>query len=567
MTQIWTSIITYSILCETFLLIQANEEVLTITNERNACNPKFGTICGFSKEVDVSFDDQHSYLLDNQDVMTSFADIAMHWLNDMYKCMEIEDFFTLIEFDVLRRRITNSRRGTGKGNCKWNDCPKPPNEAVLQSVFQNCWVSLIEKLQRTKPSFFADISNVTLSLLNSTSYDVANDGTVPTSNATMDEPVELGDPDYSAFGDTAAMSDIGNYLVVGGTGILQLYRQESGWEPGHDFSSHIARRHISELSISFSRDGNSFIVGAPATLFSQACVFNYVETSWTRKGNPVYGTCPGLFATFGSSVAISDDSNTIAVADRGRGNVKVFCYGSGLREWKWKYTLRNQNSWFDFQFFDESWFGHSIAMSGNGMVLIIGAPNDHTTKGKYSGSVSIFNLSSLIRIQVLYGEKENDKFGSSVTMSQDAERIAVSAYGDGGGYVDMYKFNPSLALQYTKLNDRIYVSFPVVFMSGDGNHLLVGSPKNSDSGTNVGKAFIYHIEGNNFDLAGIINGNGDLQEDLGIVCRISQDGNSLVIGYHSVGEGVVDVYNSLSDIYTKKNSTNTLDREDRNEVI
>ena len=128
------------------------------------------------------------------------------------------------------------------------------------------------------------------------------------------------------FGDSVSMSANGNTIAVGdpgsndnGTdsGQAQVYRLSGNtWNQlGQDINGENSDDE-SGTSVALSADGNTIIVGAPdnddnGANSGYSRVFELVGTSWTQVVADIQGQSSGDRS--GTSVAISDDGNTIAV--------------------------------------------------------------------------------------------------------------------------------------------------------------------------------------------------------------------------------------------------------------
>jgi len=147
-------------------------------------------------------------------------------------------------------------------------------------------------------------------------------------------------------------------------------------------------------------------------------------------------------------------------------------------------------------------FGHSIAMSADGLTLAVGAPfEDGSAKGVNGGSnelatdagaVYVFTRSGTTWIQQAYIKATNsetgDRFGSSVALSANGATLAVGAPLEDGGsnavvdsgavYVfirvgSQWSAQAYLRAPNAEVSDRFGSS---VALSGDGSTMAVGAP-------------------------------------------------------------------------------------------
>src|SRR5690606_22006667 len=81
--------------------------------------------------------------------------------------------------------------------------------------------------------------------------------------------------------------------------------------------------------------------------------------------------------------------------------------------------------------------GTSVSLSADGNIVAIGAPDTICTtcpSGTSTGYVSIYENISGIWVQIggdIYGIKNNEAFGHSVSLSADGSIVAVSAFQQG----------------------------------------------------------------------------------------------------------------------------------------
>jgi hypothetical protein len=178
----------------------------------------------------------------------------------------------------------------------------------------------------------------------------------------------------------------------------------------------------------------------------------YVKASNTDAGDQ-----------FGSSVALSSDGSTLAVgafhersAARGVGGDQasntvpfagaayVFTRDAGV--WSQQAYLKASNTGASTAFLGDQ-FGASVALSGDGSTLAVGAPledsaatgidgNALDTTAPGSGAVFVFARSGTAWAQQAYVKASNtntgDGFGGDVALSADGATLAVGAFAEDG---------------------------------------------------------------------------------------------------------------------------------------
>ena len=301
----------------------------------------------------------------------------------------------------------------------------------------------------------------------------------------------------------------------------------------------------------------------------------------------------GAGDSFGYSVSISGDGNTLAVGAVSEGSaatgvngdennnnksvsgaVYVFVRNSSITQWEQQAYIKASNS----DFLDL--FSHSVSLSGNGNTLAVGAiteagistgvNGDESKNSKiHAGAVYVFTRSGSTWIQQAYIKASNtdsgDNFGGSVSLSGDGNSLAVGAVredsdstGVGGGQGNVKNiFDAGAVYVFTRngstWSQQAYIKASntgegdlfgqSVSLSDDGNSLAVGTPEENSSSTGVDS-----VENNNSTDTGAVYvfvrdsgsqwtqqayikaSNTGKDDEFGYAVSISGDGNSLAVG-------------------------------------
>jgi trimeric autotransporter adhesin len=243
-----------------------------------------------------------------------------------------------------------------------------------------------------------------------------------------------------SFGRTVAMSSDGTRVIVGAfntqIGASQAQGEAyvySGTNYGTEkklAASDGAERDEFGYAVAISGDGTRVIVGAIAAAVGgnpeQGAVYVYSGANYATEKR--LSDSDGLIGdSFGTSVAMSSDGTRVIVG----ANLKIvgmndsqgaaYVY-SGVNYATEKKLLASDGAANDY-------FGSSVAMSGDGTKVIVGAflkqVGANTQQGEgyvYSGA----NYATEQRLTASDGAA-NDNFGFSVTMSGDGTRVAVGA--------------------------------------------------------------------------------------------------------------------------------------------
>ncbi len=204
-------------------------------------------------------------------------------------------------------------------------------------------------------------------------------------------------------------------------------------------------------SISLSADGSIIAIGAPesdpygSNNRGLVSVFKNVSGTWTQLGADITGEAQNDH--FGTSVSLSADGTILAIGAPERNHADVFQYtegvGGGQGFWR-----QIGNNLYGERPDDE--FGESISLSADGTVVAIGGRHSYgggtVSNGYEVGTASVYQYISGNWIQIgnnLYGYATIDHFGESVSLSADGSTVAIGApHGKGRrGYTKIYRNN------------------------------------------------------------------------------------------------------------------------------
>jgi len=192
-------------------------------------------------------------------------------------------------------------------------------------------------------------------------------------------------------------------------------------------------------AVSLSGDGNRVAIGAPGNDdggpgAGQVRVFGLDTTTsvWNQVGGDIVGApgVPDFGSAFGGAVSLSADGNRIAVGAQtvgaadgsGPGQVSVF-------DWDGNGWVRVGDAIDGEQ---EGAFGRSVALSADGTRVAGGAPVYPCTPGcVVAGYAAVFESGvptpAWSLVGPLYVGEESEQMGTSVSLSADGSRLAVSS--------------------------------------------------------------------------------------------------------------------------------------------
>lgn len=319
----------------------------------------------------------------------------------------------------------------------------------------------------------------------------------------------------SAFG---VGGEQGNYAGTAGSGAVYIYtRVSDGWlQQNYLKASNTSMGDSFGISIALSNDGNTLAVGAS------------LEDS--------LGT------------GINGHQGTIAENSSNRGAVYIFTR-SGDTWSQQAYVKTDRGN-------DNAYFGGALSLSSDGNTLSVGAIGERTG-GMDAGAAFVFTRSAgfwsqqaaLKASAILPGAH----FGSSVNLSSDGELLAIGAPDEyvgtntGGTVYVFARTAGAWALQsFLKAsNTAAYDAFgSSVSLSGNGTTLAVGAGAESSaatgingnqadrSATNAGAVYVFIRSGNEWSQQAYVKASNAQEEDRfganGIA--LSSTGNMLAVG-------------------------------------
>jgi len=301
-----------------------------------------------------------------------------------------------------------------------------------------------------------------------------------------------GEAENDWSGSSVAMSGDGARIAIGAPsndGNVRIYEFEDSWTKVGDIDGEASCDNSGE-SVAMSGDGTRIAIGAPyhdggnRTESGHVRVYQFEETSWDQLGNDIDGVAEDDYS--GSPVAMSGDGTRIAIGapyhdggnDTNSGHVRVYQFG----ETSWDQLGNDIDGVAELDY-----SGSSVAMSRNGTRIIIGAPYHDGGNGTNSGHVRVYQFGETSWDQLgndIDGVAEFDYSGRSVAMSGDGARIAIGApnHDDNGndndiGHVRVYEFGDSWKQVGDDIDGEASYDYSgdSVAMSDDGSRIIIGA--------------------------------------------------------------------------------------------
>lgn len=368
-------------------------------------------------------------------------------------------------------------------------------------------------------------------------------------------------------------------------------------------------------ALAISADGNTVVVGAPHessaasgingnandnSLYASGAAYVFVRRgdAWVQQAY-VKASNPGQSDLFGMNVAVSADGSTLAVAapwERStatgvNGNQTddslpqagaVYVFTRSGDTWQQQAYVKASNTGRVGD--DGDQFGFSVALSGDGNTMAVGATTEDSAatgiqgnqaddSAASAGAVYVFSRTGNAWAQQAYVKGSNteaaDLFGYDVSLSNDGNALVVAGYdedgpgrgvnvdqGNGGnGSGAIYAFSRTgttwrqdayLKGSRSEGNDALGFS---VAISGDGSTIVGGAadesclvgginPMGCDmdkpedaSGGSAGAAYVWVRSGDTWtEQAFIKPSNPALQDWFAVNLAVSGDGSAILVG-------------------------------------
>ena len=400
------------------------------------------------------------------------------------------------------------------------------------------------------------------------SCDMNNDGTVIAVNAQNKESYTRKDD--NSYADTGSVSVYQYDATVSGS-----WRELGQTLYGKDIND-----EFGYLSLCLSDDGYTLIVGSRAndragydSGYIQKYVYNSSKNRWIQEGEDVYGK----YIASNMQRTVCNHDATIFVAcevvasinDYNQGAVQVYKWMPKVKD---EFKLDISGGALTVSGGDEKtnalkcsstqlgrvlkgdrsrdYFGGSVTMSGNGMVMAGGASNS-----QYAGFAKVYkynkgsaNDGDWNLHQLIYGNDTNtiDYFGSAVKLSRDGNVMAVGAnnfsgYASSGtdgldGFVRVFKEVDNV---WTQIGSDIADitqgdgtgGKATISLNSDGTILAVGSLK-ADSGNGAVRVFEYNSGTDSWSQLGstLYGDNASSHDFFGTSVDLNDDGTMLAVG-------------------------------------
>jgi hypothetical protein len=294
----------------------------------------------------------------------------------------------------------------------------------------------------------------------------------------------------SADGSTAIIGGFGDDNTSGAAWVFKK-NAESRWIQEAKLVGSGAIGTASQgIAVALSSDGDTAVVGGPSDNNSVGATWVFMRQNgiWAQQGDKLVGSGGLGQSNQGSAVAISADGNTIIIGgpsdDQHRGATWSFHRNYARWEQESEKLTIAESAWV------ERWFGSSVAISGDGATVLVGGPQDGFPM---LGAAWVFGRISgqwTNPITKLIGSPNQGfgRQGQSVALSSDGNMAVIGAPQDGEGEGRSWVFLQRDGIWReggTSLIGRGAIGTGVqqgrsVAISGDGITIAIGGPFDSN---------------------------------------------------------------------------------------
>jgi hypothetical protein len=354
--------------------------------------------------------------------------------------------------------------------------------------------------------------------------------------------------DYTSLGNSIALSGDGNTAVLGAkykddapytdNGAIYVFTKSgSTWvEQAKLLASDLSNYENFGASVAISYDGNTIAVGSPLNgttpYYNDGSVYVFTRSgsTWTEQAF-IVASDRESYDIFGSSVAISEDGNTLLISAPNETTSPNYYNGAAY------VFVRSGSTWTEQQkllasipgTYDQ--FGKSVALSGDGNTAAIGAVSKDKSVDDNTGAVYMFTRTSGVWTEssiVRPNKPTNEEyFGNRVQLSGNGNTLVVATESNFTRYVYVFNKVGSSWIQKTRLytKDETWNSFgSEIALSGDGNSILVGALYPN------GAVYVFINENNNWVQKHKIKSSNLTNENFGSSVALSFNGESALVG-------------------------------------
>ena len=320
----------------------------------------------------------------------------------------------------------------------------------------------------------------------------------------------------------------GNLIQVGYDFSWQLMGSEINGEASGDRSG---------TSVSLNNDGNIVAIGAPGndgngtdSGHTRVYKYNSYDASWIRLGQDIDGD--GSSVDSGWAVSLNSSGNIVAIISQTTTSI-------------YKY---NDISWvrMDVPITSSEVGNNAVSLNSIGDIVAVG----NIYSSFYKGDIRVYkfnNVSWAPLGQTLIGEATLDQLGASISLNAAGNIVAAGAGYSSAGYVKIYSYN---GVSWVSMGQKLVQEAPSdnfgssVSLNDEGNIIAIGAPQNDGNGTDTGHVRVYKYDTIDFLWKPLGQDIDGLASQLGFGRSVSLNsiGNIVAIGGSHKPHGYTNVY-------------------------
>jgi len=329
-------------------------------------------------------------------------------------------------------------------------------------------------------------------------------------------------------------------------------------------SAYMASSQVFEgAAVAISADGNTAIIGghSDGQIGGAAWIFTRSNSgNWAQQGKKLIPSDATGNPSFGGSVAISADGNTVVIG----GSNDNHSIGAA-----WIFTRDNSGNWnqqaaklVGTGAVGAANQGSAVSISADGNTILMGGSADNN----YIGAAWIFNRNGSTWAQqgskmvgtgyVFMGQVSQ---GSSVGLSADAKTAVVGGFGDNNYTGALWVFTKNNSGNWTQQGNKLVGNGNLqadlgtsVAISADGNTVISAGQMDATAGFGVGAAYVFIRNGNAWTQQGnqLIGSGFAGRSSQGSAVSLSADGNTAIVGGPLDNSGIGATW-----VYTRNGNT------------
>ena len=258
----------------------------------------------------------------------------------------------------------------------------------------------------------------------------------------------------------------------------------STWEKSGQTLSGLSQKDGFGYSVDISLNGTHIAVGAPFGKYAQIFYWNEsLKWNLTKQIDGEYG--------FGSTISLCGDAERVAIGNPlVNGNTGSISIYSSQIDFGFVHEIEGDE--------EDDWFGNSLSVSIDGSILVSGT--SHQPWQRQQPYIKIFQVDSVSNIYTQIGENlmGEGSFGHSISISENGGILIIGGWSEGEGEgISLFELNTQdwLILGYVDERESSFTYGHSVDISRRGDRVAIGSPPEVGSTNERGRVDVYGILG------------------------------------------------------------------------